>query len=316
MKSIVKVFKIYNMEIKQGWKGIGLSLISALSLSFVYIFSKAALNTMSLWQFGFYWFLIAFLENSLLFFLYGLHKKFFYLSKREIYLILLIAFFELLGTMAFFASIKLYKNPTVVSFLANILPITVGVLSYIFLKERFNFFELFGIIITILGAMIIGYQSTVLKEIEKIGLGLLMVFTFVILFSVNTILIRISVRNSNPLIISFFRTLFLFIFSTFMIFYQHESLMISWNGMKNIIIGASLGPVFGVLTSFWALKYVEAAISSTIINAKGFLIMVLAYFYLLIIPESYQIYGGLLAVLGLAIMSYGKHLKIKSLSEK
>ena len=300
------------MEIKQAWKGILLSFVSALSLSFVYIFSKAALNTMSLWQFGFYWFLIGTIENAILFLVYGLHHKFMQLEKKQRLLILLIAIFELIGTIAFFTSIKLYKNPTVVSFLANTVPITVGILSYIFLRERFNFFEAMGIIITIAGAMIIGYQSTVLKEVEQIGLGLILVLVFVILFSVNTILARVSLRNSHPLMITFFRTVLLFIFSFFMILYEHESFSIPWEGMKNIILGATFGPVLGVLASFWALKYVEATISSTIINAKGFLIMVLVYFYLSIKPEVYQIYGGLLAVLGVAIMSYGKHLKIKN----
>ncbi len=300
------------MEAKQAWKGIVLSLVSALSLSLVYIFSKAALNNMSLWQFGFYWFLIAMIENGILFFAYGLHRKFLQLERRQRLLIVLIAFFELVGTIAFFASIQLYKNPTVISFLANTVPITVGILSYIFLRERFNFFEAIGIVITIIGAMIIGYQSTVLKEVEKIGLGLVVVAVFVILFSVNTVLIRVSVRNSHPLMITFFRTVLLFAFSFFMLVLKGESFNVPWVGMKNILFGATFGPVLGVVTSFWALKYVEATISSTIINAKGFLIMVLVYFYLSIVPETYQIYGGLLAVLGVAIMSYGKHLKIKN----
>ena len=300
------------METKKAWKGIGLSLVSALSLSLVYIFSKAALNTMSLWQFGFYWFMIALIENGILFFVYGLHKKFMKLERKQRLLLIVIAVFELFGTIAFFSSIQLYKNPTVVSFLANTVPITVGILSYIFLRERFNFYEAIGIVITIVGAMIIGYQSTVLRDVEKIGLGLLLVAVFVILFSVNTILARVSLRNSHPLMITFFRTILLFVFSFLMILYKHESFAVPWEGMKNIIFGATFGPVIGVLTSFWALKYVEATISSTIINAKGFLIMILVYFYLSIVPETYQIYGGLLAVLGVAIMSYGKHLKIKN----
>ncbi len=300
------------MEARQAWKGIALSLVSALSLSLVYIFSKAAMDYMSLWQFGFYWFLIAMLENGALFFAYKLHREFMKLERKQKFLILQIAVFELIGTIAFFASIRLYKNPTVVSFLANTVPITVGVLSYFFLRERFNFFEAIGIVITIIGAMIIGYQSTVLQEVEQIGLGLLVVFVFVILFSVNTILIRVSVRNSHPLMISFFRTVLLFLFSFLMIVIKHESFSVPRVGVKNILFGATFGPVIGVLTSFWALKYIEATISSTIINAKGFLIMVLVYLYLSIVPETYQIYGGLLAVLGVAIMSYGKHLKIKN----
>ncbi len=299
------------MEEKHPWRGIFLSIISALSLSLVYIFSKGALNEMSLWQFGFYWFFIALVENAILFFVYGLHRKFLQLKRRQRLLIMLIAVFELIGTISFFAAIQLYRNPTVVSFLANTVPITVGILSYIFLRERFNFFEALGIVITIIGAMIIGYQSTVLKEVEHIGLGLLLVVVFVVMFSVNSILARVSLRNSHPLMITFFRSILLFVFSFFMIIYKKESFDVPWQGLKNIILGATFGPVLGVITAFAALKYVEATISSTIVNAKGFLIMLLVYLYFSIAPETYQIYGGLLAVLGVGIMSYGKHLKIK-----
>ncbi len=302
------------MSMHDQWKGIFLSIISALSLSLVYIFSKAALNEVSFWQFNFYWFLFAAVENGVFFFATGLHKKFLSLQSKEKKLIFLISFLELIGTVAFFATIKLYKNPTVISFLANTVPIMVGLLSYIFLRERFNLWETVGIIITILGAMIIGYQSSVLKEVEKIGLGLTLVGVFVLAFSVNSVLARVSLRNSHPVMITFFRSLLLFIFAVFMIFYTGEDLSISREGLKNILLGSFLGPFFGVITAFWALKYVEATISSVIINAKGFLIMLLVYWYLSIAPQTYQIYGGLLAVAGVAILSYGKHLKIKSLS--
>jgi drug/metabolite transporter (DMT)-like permease len=71
----------------------------------------------------------------------------------------------------------------------------------------------------------------------------------------------------------------------------------------------------GVLASIWALKYIEATISSTVINAKGFLVMLIAYFYLSIVPRPYQIIGGILTVAGVTLLSYGQHRRNKRLLE-
>ena len=94
-----------------------------------------------------------------------------------------------------------------------------------------------------------------------------------------------------------------------------DSLQIPSSALKNILIGATLGPFVGLLASVFALKYIEATITSVIVNAKGFLILIIAYWYLNLTPERYQIIGGLLAVLGVAILSYGKYLKMNKVAK-
>ncbi len=291
--------------------GLTFAFISVVAFSIVYVFSKAALNEVSLAQFGVYWFTVALIENGIYFFAAGLFKKFWQLPAKKRWLIVLISFFELVGTVMFFWSIKLFRNPAAVSFISTLIPIFVGILSFIFLRERFNFLESTGIVLTIVGAMIISYQSATLGEIEHAKLGLFVAFGFVLIFAVNTILMRVAVRDAHPVMISLMRSVFLLTFWVIVLIINGESLKIPGSALKNILIGATLGPFIGLLASVFALKYIEATITSVIINAKGFLILLIAYWYLNLEPEPYQIYGGLLAVAGVAILSYGKYLKEK-----
>ena len=294
--------------------GIVLSLMSMIFFSFVYVFSKAVLQEVSLAKFGVYWFGVGMIENGIYFFAAKLHKKFLALDKKVKFIVILVSLFELIGTVLFFLAIDLYKSPAVVSFLATTIPVFVLILAFIFLKERFNAVESVGIVITILGAMFISYQSAILNEIENVNLGLIAGLLFGLIFAVNSVLLRKYSVEIHPVMITFFRVVLLFLFSLIWLKMRGEDFSISKTVLFNVLVGATFGPFLGVLANIWALRYIEATIVSTIVNAKGFLIMLIAYFYLSIIPKPYQIYGGILTVLGVIILSYGKHLKIKQLS--
>ncbi len=289
--------------------GLTLAFVSTVAYSLVFVFSKAALNQVNLTVFGVYWYIIATIETGVYFFVKGLHRDFANLERKQQVLVIVIAVLEVIGTVLFFLAIKLFRHPAAVSFIGTLIPVFVGILSYIFLHERFNFLESIGIILTIVGAGIISYQSTVLGEITRAKLGLLAAFVFVLIFSLNTVLMRISVQNAHPAVISFFRAFFLLIFWFAVALATKQQLKIPAEALKNIIIGATLGPFIGLIANIFALKYIEATITSVFVNTKGFLILIIAYFYLHLVPEEYQLVGGVIAVSGVALMSYGKYIK-------
>jgi len=134
-----------------------LALVSVLAVSNVYIFSKAALKEVSLSQFGVYWF-----SFGLIWILtYGFYKKIFKhfkeLSNRCYLVLILLGFIEVIGTYYFFKAIHTISNPTIVSFIGNISPVFIIILSFLMLQERFSKLEFVGMILALFGAFIISY---------------------------------------------------------------------------------------------------------------------------------------------------------------
>lgn len=130
-------------------KGYLLISVTVLGMANVYVFSKAAMNIVSFAQFGFYWFIIAFLIN-----LAFNRKKLSFktidnISKKGKLQLVLFSLFELFGTITFFLAIKTMSNPALVSFLANLTPVFVTFLGLFILKERFIKIEILGVVLTI-----------------------------------------------------------------------------------------------------------------------------------------------------------------------
>lgn len=296
---------------KETLKGLSLAIVAGLSFSLVYIFSKNALNQIHLAQFGVYWFSIALIENLLYVFKAGLKKQYLALDKRKKAILWLIGLIELIGTGLFFYAIDLFENPAVMSFLFNITPILVGILSFVFLHERFSWLELIGIVITLAGAFVISYQGSIVEDNDKYLLGVAVAFASALFLATNSVIIRKNVRTIHPAMMGVVRAIYLLSFSVFMMFKLGLSWKIPTNALWNIIAGATLGPFIGVLATLASLKYIEATINSVIINAKGIFVLALVYYVFGLVPKEYQITGGLLTIAGVIILSFGKHLKEK-----
>ena len=140
-------------------KGYLLAFLSVIAVSNVYIFSKAALNEVSLAQFGTYWFGFGLIWLIM----FGLKNKSFAIIKlfkrKQFLLLFTLGSIELIATTFFFKSIQTISNPAITSFLGNISPVFVLTLSFVFLKERLNNLEILGVIIALSGAFIIGYKG-------------------------------------------------------------------------------------------------------------------------------------------------------------
>ena len=136
-------------------KGVLYALGAALAMSNVYIFSKAALNSVHLAQFGFYWFGLGIAWNLIYFFSFNKQKGIKKISQRNWWSLSLISALEMVGTFLFFLSLDTIENPAIVSFLSNVNPLFVVAMGILFLKERFNAIEFAGLAITLSGAILI-----------------------------------------------------------------------------------------------------------------------------------------------------------------
>lgn len=286
-------------------KGYLLAFISVIAVSNVYIFSKAALNEVSLAQFGTYWFGFGLIWLIL----FGLKNKSFGLIKlfkrKQFLLLLVLGSIELVATTFFFKAIHTIPNPAITSFLGNISPVFVLTLSFFFLKERLNYLEIIGVIIALSGAFIIGYKGgTNLKEMFIDGSQYIVYSTF--LFSTVSVLSKKFITELSPALIAINRTIFLLIFSLIMMNLQHQSFSIPTNALKNLFIGSILGPFLTVVTGLLALQYIDLSKKSIISSTKSLFVLFGAYLYFGQFPKTYEIFGGILSITGVLLIIFGR----------
>lgn len=295
-------------------KGYLLAFIAVIAISNVYIFSKAALNEATLAQFGTYWFAFGFLWN----FIFAVQRK--KLSnirtfgKNQFLVLFVIGLLEIAATSFFFLAILTVPNPAIVSFIGNVNPVFVILLSFIFLRERFNIPELTGMALALLGAFIISYQgSNVLENLFIEGTGYVILSGFI--YSFSAIIAKQNVHKLGPSIMALSRTFQLFLFSIVVLWYLGQSIHIPSKALLNIILGSGLGPFLATLAGYQALKYIEASRISVLGSSKGLFVLLGAYFYFGTFPQAYQIWGGLISISGVLLISTGKY-KFNSKSQK
>lgn len=297
--------KDYFKQINPTTKGISLAFMATLGMANVYVFSKAAMMEVNFFQFQFYWFGFAMVWILPFLFITGLIKKIPQLSRASKLTLLIIGLLELGAASLLFLAIKLSENPTTISFLSNLTPIFVTMLGIRFLGERFNTVEAFGIILTIGGVILISYtRDTSLSEFFGKGSGWILVSSLFSSFSIITAKSRI--RDIHPGILTLNRVIFIFIFAALAVIIRQESLVISGKAAVNMAIGSLLGPFLTGFAQYSALKYIEASRTMIIQSTRSLFVLVGSMIYLSILPEMLQVTGGIITIIGVIVMTWGK----------
>ena len=286
-------------------KGYLLALIATILFSNVYIFSKAALNEISLSQFLFVWFLIAFTINLLISILSGSFKQLKDKKLKELKIFLLLGAIEIITTTSFYIAINTIPDPSVTSFLGNTFVVFLVLLGVIILKERFTKVESMAVVITITGAFMVGYKGgNTIKDFFVAGTGIVLINTFSA--ALSSIFAKKAIAGFSPILINLNRTLFMFVFAIIYFFVSSNSITIPTSALKNIFIGVLLGPVVGILLIYSSYKYIEASRSSVIQGLKGVFVVIGAYAFFGTFPQAIQLIGGITSIIGVMIMSLSK----------
>jgi drug/metabolite transporter (DMT)-like permease len=127
-----------------------------------------------------------------------------------------------------------------------------------------------------------------------------------LIFSFSTIIVKINIKKISPALLSMNRAIFLFLFSFSMMLVFQKSFIIPSGAMVNIFIGSLLGPFLTVIAGYNALKYIEASRNSILGSSKSLFVLLGAYLYFQLLPERHQVYGGILTILGIILISFGK----------
>ncbi len=292
-------------------KGYLFAILSALAMSNVYIFSKAALQEVSLPQFGFYWFGIAVISLGTAVFIRKDYKSLLTLDKKGFKTLLIIGLIDIISTSLFFLTIKTIDNPAIVSFLGNMKPIFVITLGFLILKESFKGIEIVGLVITLIGGIILGYRPNLSFQMLYDG-GIIFILASMMIGAMSMIYIRKNPVKVPSIIYATSRSVLLMIASVIYLLISGDSINIPQTALVNIAFGSILGPFLAVLASYAAIKNLEVSRVSLVGTSKGVFVLIGAYFVFGKFPTTIQLIGGATTILGVILITLGKKMKIKS----
>jgi len=287
-------------------KGYFYTILATLAFSNVYVFSKAALNEISLPLFLFLMVSVGFVINMIILWAKGGFKKLSEVPRRMWWIFPTLGCIEIFTVSTFYASVNAISEPAVTGFLGNLFPLFTTMLGIMFLKERFTPIETIGVFIVFAGALLTSYSGNLgWKDFFIPGVGLVVMNCLGA--ATATVIVRAKVNNLTPEILSFNRTFWLLIFFSAWVIIAGIPFIFSGRALTNTIIAAILDPVLAILLFYKAYQYIEASRGTIIQSTKGLMIIPVAFFYFGTFPLPHQIAGGIIAMVGVVIIGLGQH---------
>lgn len=293
------------MKLKPELKGYAYILLATVAGSTVYVFSKAALNEVSLAQFGAYWFAMAIVWNTLWTMRSAEHRKFHVITRKSLKVLLLLGLIEMVATGTFYGAISVASNPAIPAFLRNTEYIFVTLLGVILLSERFKGLEIAGVLLTFTGAFVISYhKGGSLSSYLTGSSGLMMICTS--FYAIRTILAKKFIQTITPTMLAINRAIFLLMLASVLLVINGQNLKIPASALINILIGSFMGPFLTSIGQYSALKYIEASRAAIIQSTTSLFVVLGVFLYFGKLPMAYQIAGGILTVGGVVVLMLGR----------
>jgi len=293
------------MSINPRNKGYLFALGASFALANSFVFSKAALMEIQMVQFGVVWFGMGLVWNSI--YIIYRKRKFSTIRGKGLWVNIVIAILEALATGLFYIAINKMENPAIVSFIGNIGPIFVTILGITLLKERFNRIEIAGILVALGGLFLINYNpSFTWKNMFLEGTVYVVLASF--FFSIAAIIARKYNKYIEGSELSFVRVLLLFVSFVILFLFSSSDLEISSRALINMSIGSVLETLITIVLAYEAFKYIEATRNSLVLSTRSLFALLSAYLYFHIFPETFQVIGGLLTIIGVIAITSGQML--------
>jgi drug/metabolite transporter (DMT)-like permease len=278
------------------------ALGASLALAASFVFSKSALNLLSMLQFGMLWFSMGVVWNGIWFFLRRDYRNVRENAGRKTGVAVVIAILEGAATGLFYLAIKAMENPAVVSFIGNIGPVFVTLMGILLLRERFRTTQVIGIVITIMGIFVINFREGGFAGF--FDPGSVYVISAAFLFSLATIVGRRMHHLLVPGYMSLIRSFLLAVVMALLFFRTDTWPSIPLNIWKDLALGSLLETLIVIVFAYQALKLIEATKTSLLISTKGVWTLVLAWIFLGVFPTGVQLAGGLLTLVGVWLITW------------
>lgn len=279
---------------------------AAIALAASFVFSKSVLMQISMVHFGVLWFSLGVIWNGSWFLMRKEYQNLSASFWKKTAVALIIALFEGAGTGLFYLAINAMENPAVVSFIGNIGPVFVTLFGLTLLRERFRNTQLAGIGLCILGIFVINYRQGGFAGFTDPGAQYVIGASF--FFALATIAGRKFRGYLNPGYMSLIRSLLLAMLMGFLFMRQAEGglLDISAKIWRDLLLGSILETMIVIVFAYQALKLIEATKTSLIISSKAVWALILSWIFLGVFPSEFQLIGGILTLLGVALITWDK----------
>jgi len=139
--------------------------------------------------------------------------------------------------------------------------------------------------------------------VKGIGLAFLVSSLFL---STSIVFAKKNIKKIHPAILTLNRVVFLFTFAVIAVLVRQENLAVPGSAIFNTIAGSTLGPFLTGLAQYSALKYIEASRTMIIQTTRGLFVLIGSMIYLSILPTWLQVFGGVVTIVGVIILSWGK----------
>lgn len=286
-------------------KGITFAFLSSLFGSYLFIFSKKVLFTITPETFCVYYYLFSSLFFTIYFLGKGEIRNSIKSGFKNFKIFLLIGVIEFLSVISLFSAVKL-TDPTVVSFFNNTQTLFIILLGCFFLKEKFNKIEIVGGVITFSGVLMMSYN-----EGKTTLIATLLTLLSAILFAITVTITKKFSEKINPTHFAYFRSLLILLFSLILVL-MNGNISIENQAVKYILLGAFFGPFLNILFYFKSLKFLEASKTSLIRASLPLFVLLNSIIILSMRPFFKEILGGLIIIIGLLILVLGHEKEVKS----
>ena len=286
-------------------KGNLLALTGAIALGNSFIFSKAVLNEMPFVHFGLFWFSAGLVWLLLYIWLSGDYRDIRKLPRTGHWYTFLVGFFEAAGTGFFYLALNTVDNPAIVSFLGNAGPVFVTLLGIFLLREKYSTLELSGVLIAILGIFTMAFRGKGAMGALFID-GSQWIILASLMFASGTIIGRRQIHQVSPSLLSLIRVVLLLGLFIILQLIQGETLVLTGRQAINLSLGSFLNALVTLGRTHFFLKFIQAVRMSILISTKSIWVLISAFVFLDLFPDTYQLIGAALSLTGVILLTAGR----------
>lgn len=294
---------------KQQTSGYLFALGAALALSSSFIFSKSALNQVSMIQFGAVWFTMGVFWNGAWYLGRRKFTGFKVNMRQKLSVAFLIAILEGVATGLFYLAIRAMENPAVVSFIGNIGPVFVTIMGITLLRERFRGAQVAGILVTIAGIFALNFREGAFRGFTDPGAMYVIAASF--FFSLATIAGRRFKEYLEPEMMSLIRTILLAAVFIALLLVTGQQLHFPAVVWRDLALGSLFETLLTIVFAYQALIRIEATSTSLIISSKAVWTLILAWIFLEVFPSGIQLVGGFMTLLGIYLITWRPRNRIR-----
>ena len=280
--------------------GYFLVMGTAFFTAFSYIFGKKVSEDLYPETVAFYWFFGAFLFALIKRLIFGAFGTKFRVPLKDLHQykdVMIISSIVTVFGVAFWVIALRAAGPPVTSFLMKFQVVFSVILGAFFLKERLKILEIFGIILTIIGGLIITYDTSIF-ELKGSMYAILAAFCYSCLF----IVVRKKGANLNMMMVATLRSLGVSIVGILYLLIGGKFQFPTNIDLINMLIGGTCGAYIGKALQFQAIKLVDVSRTTAVTPLEAVFVVLLTFIFFDTIPSSIKLIGGGLILTGVIFL--------------